>query len=149
MRSEAAHQTREVLDRLRLLIHYSPEIQRNIEQRAGFSRGYLSQILTGNLPLRVEHLLALVLALDLEPAEFFDGLFTERRYQMRRPGGPPRRRDATQALSLELAKRYGVGLDSLDDLLRRLEDYESSQRLRESSDNSLADPRSSASLCDG
>ena len=150
--------SREVLDRLRLLIHYSPETPRDLERRAGFSRGYLSQILGGHLPLRVEHLLALILALDLEPAEFFDGLFSDSRFRLRRPGAPPRRRDATQALSLELAKRYGVGLESLDDLLLRLEEYEAGQRRLEASTPSAppssdtassAGPRSSASLCDG
>lgn len=145
-----------MLDRLRLLVHYAPETPRDLEERAGFSRGYLSQILGGHLPLRVEHLLAMILALDLEPAEFFDGLFSDSRFRLRQPGQPPRRRDATQALALELAKRYGVGLESLDDLLRRLEDYEAGQRRLESStpsspatSASLAGPRSSASLCDG
>lgn len=156
--------SRELLDRLRLLIHYSPETPRELERRAGFSRGYLSQILGGHLTLRVEHLLALVLALDLEPAEFFDGLFTDSRFRLRQPDEPPRRRDANQALSLELAKRYGVGLESLDDLLRRLEEYEAGQRhfetalassdlpssdLPSSGSASSAGPRSSAPLCDG
>lgn len=148
-RTEAVRLAGDLLDRLRLLVHYAPSTPRAIERRAGFSRGYLSQILAGNLHLRVEHLLAVVLALDLDPAEFFDGLFTDRRYRPRRSDDAPPRRDATQALSLELAKRYGVGLDSLDDLLRRLETYEASLRRLESSDNSLAGPRSSASLCDG
>ena len=153
LRSDAVRHTHEVLDRLRLLVHYSPETPRDLERRAGFSRGYLSQILGGQLPLRVEHLLALIVALGLEPAEFFGGLFTDSSFRLRRHGQPPRRRDATQALSLELAKRYGVGLESLDDLLRRLEEYEAGQRRRESSSPSSsassAGPRSSASLCDG
>jgi len=93
--------------------------------------------------------MALVLALDLEPLEFFDGLFVEHRYKPYDAGTATKKRDVTQALSLELARRYGVGLDSLDDLLRRLEAYESSLRRLETSESSLAGPRSSASLCDG
>lgn len=170
-RERARRQSRDLLDRLRLLVHYSSESPRRIEARAGLRLGYLSQILQGRLELKLDHALALIHALGFEPEEVFEGLFSAPRPEDRGPGPACRRRDGTQALALELAKSYGLGLDSLDDLLRRLERYEAELRERdlrisenpgrwnqrsvrdtnrESKDSpSSAGPRSSASLRDG
>lgn len=157
-RETARRQCLDLLDRLRLLVHYSSETPRRIERRAGLRLGYLSQILQGRLELKLEHALALIHALDFEPDEVLEGLFSEPRLRADDPGAKDcrrrRRRDGTQALALELAKTYGLGLDSLDEFLLRLERYEEALRERdllisEIESPSSAGPRSSASLCDG
>lgn len=124
---------RELLTRLRLRIHYAPFTQRELEQRAGFSKGYLSQILHGNIDLKLSHLLAVIDALDLHPAEFFADLFDERRFAAHRLLSLGRRRSASgdarsTPLGLELARLYGLGLERLDELLRRLDRCEAAFR---------------------
>lgn len=123
----------ELLTRLRLRIHYAPSTQREIEERAGFSKGYLSQILHGNIDLKLSHLLAVIDALEVEPADFFAELFDERRFaahsllSLGRRGGE-RGGARSTPLGLELARLYGLGLESLDELLRRLDRCEAAFR---------------------
>lgn len=131
----------ELLTRLRLRIHYAPSTQRELEERAGFSKGYLSQILHGNIDLKLSHLLAVIDALEVDPADFFAELFDERRFAAhsllslgRRGGerggerGSERSGARSTPLGLELARLYGLGLESLDELLRRLDRCEAAFR---------------------
>lgn len=68
-------ETRSILDELRRLIRLSDFSQRQVEMQAGFSKGYLSQLLGQNLDLKVHHVLSILNVLDIEPSEFFTRIF--------------------------------------------------------------------------
>lgn len=120
---DSRKETRRLLKRLRVLIHVSARTQREIEQIAGFSRGYLSQILGGRAELKLRHLLMILEALDTCPADFFFQLFPRRRNRVLQALDGLRRdsRRFEQPLILDLARLYGYGIESLEDLERRLE----------------------------
>ncbi len=56
-------------------IRAAPFSQRQVERRAGFSRGYLSQLLAGNVDLKVRHILSVLDALGIAPGQFFASLY--------------------------------------------------------------------------
>ncbi|MEM8932974.1 MAG: helix-turn-helix transcriptional regulator [Acidobacteriota bacterium] len=60
---------------LRRVIRCSALSQRKIEERAGFSRGYLSQLLAQNLDLKVWHLLVILDVCGVPPGELFDQVY--------------------------------------------------------------------------
>lgn len=64
-------ETLPLLEEIRRLIRFSGMSQRAVEQAAGFSKGYLSQLLGRNLDIKVRHVLAILDALDTPPARFF------------------------------------------------------------------------------
>lgn len=64
-----------ILEEIRLRIEGSELSLRKVEAGAGFSRGYLSQLLARNLDLKVRHLLAILDVLGIQPAEFFASLY--------------------------------------------------------------------------
>lgn len=64
-----------VRTRLREIVRLSSVSQRQIEERLGWSRGYLSQVLQGHITLSIAHVLAILKTLDAEPAQFFHSLF--------------------------------------------------------------------------
>lgn len=65
--------------RLSLLnqVHARGLSQRVLEEKNGFQRGYLSQVLKGRIQLTARHVFGLLLALEVEPAAFFLELFRE------------------------------------------------------------------------
>jgi transcriptional regulator with XRE-family HTH domain len=67
-RDAAVEKIRQELRRLVLL---SEQTQRSIEEKNGYTRGYLSQVLQGHITLTAEHVFAVLLALELSPAQFF------------------------------------------------------------------------------
>ena len=73
-----SHDVAFLLKGLRLRIQRSQFKQYQIEQRAGFRRGYLSQLLSGAIDLKYRHLLVIFNALEIEPSEFFGELFPRR-----------------------------------------------------------------------
>ena len=75
-----------ILEELRLMIRRSELSQRQVEEAAGFSRGYLSQLLAQNLDLKVWHLLAILDIFGEAPGDFF-----RRVRPGRRPGQEPPR----------------------------------------------------------
>lgn len=76
--------------------------QRQIEERNGFTRGYLSQVLHGHITLTVRHFLGIALALGEDPGRLLD----------RALGGE---RDRWPAEVRQRLERY-------DDVIRQLED---------------------------
>lgn len=110
---------RPTLAELHRLLRDSKLSQRTVEEGAGVSRGYLSQLLAGKRDLKLWHLLAVLEVLDRAPGEFFRSVFPERRYpalsyfqKTSRPLSPE---------TDELLKRlYGSGVASLNDLRERL-----------------------------
>lgn len=63
-----------MLERLRHLVRASGRTQRSIELENGFQRGYLSQVLKGNITLTVRHLLGILGSLQVAASSFFSRL---------------------------------------------------------------------------
>ncbi len=101
---------------LRDLIEDSDVPRREIEARSGFSRGYLAQLLCGNIDLKLSHLARILDSLGTSPGHFFAELY---------PYWPPRRRSARRRASLvvtrDVADIYGYGVESVRELRQRLE----------------------------
>lgn len=118
-----ANESRRLLEHLRLLVYLSPLRQRQIEERAAFSRGYLSQLLCGNIDLKFQHLIRILNATDTAPAIFFADLYPAApaalRSSLQRFRGRSEPFDAS--LRVQLLRMYGMGLESLADLSERLE----------------------------
>lgn len=115
---------RRVLERMRVLIQLSDVTQRQLERRLGFSRGYLSQLLSGAIDIKLWQVLAILTELELEPADLFSELFPARPRRAPDSLGPLRRSGEQRPLSLELAELYGLGIESIEDLANRLERFE-------------------------
>lgn len=64
-----------VLEAIRTMIRRSDLSQRMVEVRAGFSKGYLSQLLAHNLDLKMWHVLAILDVFDVQVADFFEDVF--------------------------------------------------------------------------
>lgn len=56
---------------LRALVRESDWTQRRIEQANGFTQGYLSQVLQGQITLTVRHLFGILLTIGVPPDDFF------------------------------------------------------------------------------
>lgn len=121
---QAQAETRRALAFLRDLIEDSDLLQREIEDRAGFSRGYLSQLLNGHIDLKVRHLEPLFEALGLLPGHFFGALFPPVRRRVRRAGPRPELK-----VSKDVIRIYGFGIAEARELRQRLERCE--ERLEE------------------
>lgn len=97
------------------LIEDSDVPRREIEARSGFTRGYLAQLLCGNIDLKLSHLARILAALGKTPARFFGGLY---------PVPPPRRRGPRSRTRLvvtrDIADIYGCGVESVRELRLRL-----------------------------
>ena len=53
--------------------------RKDLDQRLGAGPGYVSQVLTGRMELKLRHILAILRALDVEPSIFFQTLYPESR----------------------------------------------------------------------
>lgn len=112
-----------IRERLRLLIHQAPMTQRQIERRAGFSKGYLSQLMCGNIDLKYHHLMTILGAAGISASDFFSELYPERPSRLLGALASFRRRSQPldQQVRLQLTRLYGLGLASLDELSERLD----------------------------
>ncbi len=126
-RADVRPAVREEVDRIRsrlkLLIHLSRSSQRQVERRAGFSKGYLSQLLCGNIDLKYRHLLSVLEALEVPAYEFFADLYPERPSRLLSALAHFRResRPIDPQVREQIARLYGIGLASLEDLSERLD----------------------------
>lgn len=112
---KAFAQTRRALRQLRDLIEDSDVPRREIEDRSDFSRGYLAQLLCGNIDLKLSHLARILDSLGTPPGRFFARLY---------PRGPRRRLGSRQKSRLVVTGAvgvYGYGVESVHELRRRLE----------------------------
>lgn len=114
-------QTRKALEEMRRRVRAAGASQREVERRAGFSKGYLSQLLAGKVDLKVWHVLAILDAVGGDPRDYFLSAFAGAR---RRFPALERFRKTSQPLSAEtdeiLDKLYGGGVESLNELRDRL-----------------------------
>ena len=53
--------------------------RKDLDQRLGAGPGYVSQVLTGRMELKLRHVLAILRALDVEPSLYFQTLYPEAR----------------------------------------------------------------------
>src|SRR6185436_14751564 len=53
--------------------------RKDLDQRLGAGPGYVSQVLTGRMELKLRHILAVLHALDVEPSLFFQTLYPDAR----------------------------------------------------------------------
>ena len=66
-----------VLTELRRLVRQSDKTQRAIEEENRFARGYLSQVLGGNMNLTARHIFGILLSLEVPPGAFFERAFSD------------------------------------------------------------------------
>lgn len=62
---------------LETVIHASGLTRREMDKRLGAGPGYVSQVLTGRMELKYKHILAILDALEIDAAVFFQTLFPE------------------------------------------------------------------------
>ena len=117
---DAQDTTHRIRERLRLLILRSPLTQRAVENRVGFSRGHLSQLLAGTLDLKYWHLLAILHAIEVEPSEFFAALFPRRRHPALEVLDDVACQTEEGSLTYELTRLFASGIETLNDLGDRL-----------------------------
>jgi transcriptional regulator with XRE-family HTH domain len=53
--------------------------RKDLDQKLGAGPGYVSQVLTGRMELKLRHIIAILRALDVEPTVFFQTLYPENR----------------------------------------------------------------------
>src|SRR5690242_18248785 len=68
--------------------------RKDLDQRLGAGPGYVSQVLTGRMELKLRHVLAILRALDVEPSLYFQTLY------------PDARPSTDQAVMEEFLKRF-------------------------------------------
>lgn len=107
------------LEEIRRLVRKSELSQRKVEERVGFSKGYLSQLLARNLDLKLWHVLAILDALGLDLGEFFHRVYPATRFpaleRFQRTSKP-----LSPELEEALSKLYKYGVESLDELRSRV-----------------------------
>jgi transcriptional regulator with XRE-family HTH domain len=64
-----------VAEALREAIRRGKTSQRQVERALGQGKGYLSQLLGGNVDLKLKHVFAILAVLGVEPEEFFLELY--------------------------------------------------------------------------
>lgn len=109
-----------ILERVRFRLFLSNLTQREVEKRLGFSKGYLSQLFSGTVEIKYWQLLAILHAMGLDPSEFFAELFP-RRHPALETLADFRDQAPQKSLSLELARLYAFGIETILDLYERLE----------------------------
>lgn len=101
------------------MVEVSGLTQRQVDERAGFSRGYLSQLLARNLDLKLWHVLAILDVFGRSPGDFFTTVYPSPWHPAL--GEFKRRSQPLTEETDELLKRlYSCGVDSLGDLRGRL-----------------------------
>ncbi len=114
-------ETEPALQEIRRLLREAGISQRQLEERVGFSRGYVSQLLARNLDLKVWHVLAILNALEHSPGEFFSRMYPAAKKRRRaleefqRASGP-----LTEEVDEVLGRLYKYGVESLNQLRDRL-----------------------------
>jgi len=107
------------LEEIRKMVKDSGLSQRQVEERAGFSKGYLSQLLARNLDLKLWHVLAILDVFGRSPAEFFSNVYPCSRNPALRQFRS-RSQPLTDEMDEVLAHLYKFGVESLEDLRKRL-----------------------------
>ncbi|MEM6456183.1 MAG: helix-turn-helix transcriptional regulator [Acidobacteriota bacterium] len=117
---EPETETRRMIARLRRLVDRSPLTRRQVEVRAGFSRGYITQLFAERIDLKYQHVIAILSALDLSPARFFRQAYPP--LQSGYPALEAFRDEAEAARAIERAqKRSAASMRRLTERVARCE----------------------------
>lgn len=119
---------------LRDVVEDSDLGRREIEDRAGFGRGYLSRLLWGNIELKYWHVIAVLEVTGENPAEFFAMLYP-RQHSRERPISPEIA--AGLRLNADVVDVYVMGIHSANVLRQRIDRCE--RELRRLIDEGLLD----------
>ncbi len=119
------------LREIRMLVESSQLSQRQVEEKAGLSRGYLSQLLSSQRELKVWQMLAVLGALDCHPGEFFERA-DPRRTAARRPSINRRTAGVADSRSSRFTTEAPWGDGDIDRVKERLQHlgFESVDALR-------------------
>ncbi len=112
---DVGEEAQRVLRHLRDRVEDSDLPRREIERRLGLHGGYLSQLLSGGIELKYWHLIAVLEAIGYPWARFFAEVFP-RRGRRRSPQLAARLR-----VNRDVVRIYGIGVETVRDLRRRLE----------------------------
>lgn len=110
-----------VLQELRRMIKRSEYSQRQVEEMAGFSKGYLSQLLARNLDLKVWHVLAILDVFKMSPSDFFERLYPGASRAAALESFTDRSEPLADDLDKAITNLYRAGSESLSRLRERLE----------------------------
>lgn len=114
-------ETEPALQEIRRLLKEAGMSQRQLEDRAGFSQGYVSQLLGRNLDLKVKHVLAILDVLDQSLGEFFSRAYPDAKKRRRALAGFQRASGPlTEEVNEVLGHLYKYGVESLNELRDRL-----------------------------
>ena len=117
-------ETRPLLDEIRRLVRFSDISQRDVEKGAGFSKGYLSQLLGQNLDLKMWHILAILKVLDVDSGHYFQRVFGPPPETSSKPRSLEKFERLSQPISEDLDRQLGElyrdRADTLDSLRHRL-----------------------------
>lgn len=120
-RKDRKHEVAPIVEEIRTMIRRSELSQRRVEELAGFSKGYLSQLLAQNLDLKMWHVLTILGVFDMSPAEFFEGVFP----RARSGGALESFVDGSQPLAgdieMSIHQLYRLGVESLTEMRMRLQ----------------------------
>jgi transcriptional regulator with XRE-family HTH domain len=70
-------QAEQLTEVLKILLRFSKVRHRDIEERLGFSGGYMSRLLSGKIDIKISHVLSLAEILDIRLHELFAIAFPE------------------------------------------------------------------------
>ena len=73
----AKPQVEQLTEVFKILLRFSKVRHRNIEERLGFSGGYMSRLLSGKIDLKISHVMSLAEILDIRLHELFAIAFPE------------------------------------------------------------------------
>lgn len=122
------------------MIRRSELSQRRVEKMAGFSKGYLSQLLAQNLDLKVWHLKIILGVFGQSPVDFFQRLDPEADLPPSLRAFEQSRRPLHPEIDDSLEELYGVDPEVLVRLRRRLEQRHAPSRRREPELDLRGDP---------
>jgi transcriptional regulator with XRE-family HTH domain len=132
-----AEDVRKISEALRRKIREHGLTLEQVEQRAGMGREYLRQVLRGTLKLRVEHVAAVLSALEIPPIEFYVEVYgPPRSARYGEPDHDPTFSTTMRVMHRSLLRRMiwklkEKGVFTPEEADRMLEDLEQTTRLAE------------------
>jgi len=76
MESDVEVEVERVCESLREAIRRKKSSLRNVEQALGQGRGYMSQLLGGNVDIKLKHIFKVLAVIGVEPDEFFLNVYS-------------------------------------------------------------------------
>jgi hypothetical protein len=109
-----------VVEEMRTIIQGSDLSQRQIEELAGFSKGYLSQLLGQHLDLKMWHVLTILQVLDMSPADFFEAAYPRTHSGSALESFVAGSQPLADDIEISIHQLYRLGVESLTQMRMRL-----------------------------